>query len=456
MTRPSSTQTRCWPVGWSAAQTDRRTSPSAWKRSRSAGCSAIVRVPPPTNSTACSMHQQEGPGDDRLASPLKAAAAIGLALHAPARSTLLVLSQPPSALSWSPAVVGAYGHLRRCHARRSRREHVDAAARQAELEQQLRDTVQVAQTLRHDLPRRDSRYAPARHTWKALIRPDGELGAALNAIADDRADLKSIQQLLVAWDDFDKRLTSCSPSSAAHATRSCPASASGWRSHPQGPRRLRQLAPAAEPAGVQRNRLGRREPSAGLRRSTPQPARGVAEATKALEDKIRRAEPLEAACLRTLTARLEESGEAINGRWARRPTCPAGRASRTAGSRLELDLGEDDRPHGDPPGRPDVPALGEGPGCRGGDQAPGRQGELPSGPGRVERLERSGQERPGARARRRDRRARAAHGQKRTIPPRATCCCTPRACSGSGSSTRPRSPGRGAVGSAPGRSTAWT
>jgi hypothetical protein len=148
----------------------------------------------------------EAPDESKVDGPLVAAAAISLALHAP-QQTLLTLTQPPAQLQFLPSVPIALQAIVGAVTRGTlSREHVEAAARAADVDATLKDVVRAAKKLLEELPKRDSRHGPAKRTWRALIHKQGELGSMLFAIAEGRATIQQAKTLLSSWDPRDDRL----------------------------------------------------------------------------------------------------------------------------------------------------------------------------------------------------------------------------------------------------------
>ena len=150
-------------------------------------------------------HDRPDESDDDGA--LVAAAAVGLALHAPDASTLLTLNQPPAELNYLPAVGEALqgiftGVTRGALSRRN----IDSAVRQADAEKKVENILREAADMRTELPRRESRHLPAKRVWRELISDHGELGAALKAISEGHADPLAMQRTLQDWNHFDARL----------------------------------------------------------------------------------------------------------------------------------------------------------------------------------------------------------------------------------------------------------
>jgi len=291
------------------------------------------------------------PGESRLDAPILVAAAIGLALHAPGRSTLLALAQPPVELAYSPALGKASVAIAAGVTRGAlSREHVDAATRQAALEQELQDLVKQAAALARELPRRDTRHGPARRTWKALIAPRGIFGRTLESIAQGSANVVEVEGLLADWQDFDKQLDAvCAEfgdvrekvvsgvrSWLTNNSRTVLGVAERWT------HAMRQLEYVEQGPGV-----GRAQAFADQRRTL---LAAVSEALAEITPRLDAADAVERACLRVLRDRFIETKNAINGEWATVPDLsPEVVRSAPLARAWELELDSDMRPTADPP-----------------------------------------------------------------------------------------------------------
>ncbi|MGI8729043.1 MAG: hypothetical protein ACR2LK_03485 [Solirubrobacteraceae bacterium] len=280
---------------------------------------------------------------------LLAAAGIGLALHAPERSTLLVLSQPPSELSYSPVLVAALHEIFAGVTQRAlSREQIDAATRQADAQHELSQILDDARAMLIDLPQRESRHLPAKLVWRGLISSNGELGRRVEAISAGDAQLDDIQSLLVDWRNFDSRLNRVA--AELGAKKRIIGGVRDWLSGLV--RKVLDLAGRwvrttleLQAAGEDRTDSGRQAAFVAQRRSV---AAAVEMALGELETQIAASDALDAACLGALRDRLQETRAAIDGNWQKPPDLAPGVVRTVAAARAwGVELDEDGRPVGD-------------------------------------------------------------------------------------------------------------